>query len=55
VKGDESGFLDRYLSGPIFAASRDKVIPKQKATMSAQKVMLTIFFSGVSLFTMDVL
>jgi hypothetical protein len=31
------------------------VIPREKATIRAQRVMLTIFFSGVSLITVDAL
>jgi hypothetical protein len=33
----------RYLSDDIFAASLDEVIPREKAPIEAQKVMLTIF------------
>jgi hypothetical protein len=33
----------------MFARSREEVIARPKATIGAQKVMLTIFFSGVKL------
>jgi histone-lysine N-methyltransferase SETMAR len=33
----------------MFARSRDEVIPRTEATISTQKVKLTIFFSGVKL------
>jgi hypothetical protein len=39
----------------MFAASRDEVIPREKATIRAQKVMLTIFFNDVSLITLTAL
>jgi hypothetical protein len=42
VTGDESWFLDLYPSDHIFAANRDEVIPREKATIEAQKAMLTI-------------
>jgi hypothetical protein len=53
--GDESWFLYRYQSGHMFAVSRDEVIPREKATIKAQRVMLMIFFSGVSLITVNTL
>jgi hypothetical protein len=39
----------------MFAANRDEVIPREKAMIGAQSVMLTIFLSGVSLITMNTL
>jgi hypothetical protein len=33
----------------MFAKSRDEIIPKTKQTIAAQKVMLTIFFTGTKL------
>jgi hypothetical protein len=39
----------------MFATSREEVIPRTKATISAQKVMLTIFFSGVKLISLNAL
>jgi hypothetical protein len=39
----------------MFATSREEVIPRTKATISAQKVMLTIVFSGVKLISLNAL
>jgi hypothetical protein len=39
----------------MFTAIRDDVISREKATIGVQRVMLTIFFSDVSLNTMDIL
>jgi hypothetical protein len=39
----------------MFATSREEVIPRTKATIGAQKVMLTIFFSGVKLISLNAL
>jgi hypothetical protein len=39
----------------MFAASQAEVIPKEKATIKAKKVMLTIFVNGVSLITSNAL
>jgi histone-lysine N-methyltransferase SETMAR len=39
----------------MFATSREEVISRTKATIGAQKVMLTIFFSGVKLISLNVL
>jgi hypothetical protein len=55
VTGDESWFLYLYLSDHMFTASRDNMIAREKATIKAQSVILTIFFSGVSLITVDAL
>jgi hypothetical protein len=43
VTGDESWFLYSLQSDHMFATSREEVIPRIKATIGAQKVMLTIF------------
>jgi hypothetical protein len=55
VTGDEFLFLYLYLSDHMFTVSRDEVIPREKATRGDQRVMLTIFFSGVSLITVNAL
>jgi hypothetical protein len=55
VIGNESWFLYQYQSDHIFAASREEVIPREKATIEAQRVMLTIVSSGVSLTKVDAL
>jgi hypothetical protein len=39
----------------MFTTSRDEVIPREKATIRAQRVMLTIFFGIVSLIAVDTL
>jgi hypothetical protein len=39
----------------MFAASRDEVIPREKAIVDARKAMLAIVFSGVTLITMNTL
>jgi hypothetical protein len=39
----------------MFAVSRDEVIPREKATIGAERVMLTIFFGGVSMITINAL
>jgi hypothetical protein len=39
----------------MLARSRGEMIPRPKATISAQKVMLTIFFSGVKLISLNAL
>jgi hypothetical protein len=39
----------------MFATSREEVIPRTKATIGAQKVMLTIFFNGVKLISLNAL
>jgi hypothetical protein len=39
----------------MFATSREEVIPRTNATIGAQKVMLTIFFSGVKLISLNAL
>jgi hypothetical protein len=55
VTGDESWFLYLYLYDYMFAISRDEMIPREKATIEAQRIMLTILFSGMSLITVDTL
>jgi hypothetical protein len=55
VTVDESWFLYLYLSDHMSAASRNEVIPREKATIAIQRVMLTIFFNGVSLITVNAL
>jgi hypothetical protein len=55
VTGDEFWFLYLYLSTHLFAVSRDEVIPREKATIGAEKIMLTLFFSAVSLITLNAL
>jgi hypothetical protein len=55
VTGDESWFWYSYQYDHMFARSRDDVIPRTKATIGAQKVMLTIFFSGVRLINLNAL
>jgi hypothetical protein len=55
VTGNEFWFLYLDLSDHMFAASRDEVIPRENARIEAQRAMLTIFFSGVSLIKMDAL
>jgi hypothetical protein len=39
----------------MFSRSRDEVIPRTKATIAVEKVMLTIFFSGVKLISLNAL
>jgi hypothetical protein len=39
----------------MLAVSRDEVIPREKAGPEAQRVILMLFFSGVSLITVDAL
>jgi hypothetical protein len=39
----------------MFATRRDEVIPREKITIGAQRVMLTIFFSSTSLITVNAL
>jgi hypothetical protein len=51
--GDKSWFLCRYPHDRMFAVSRDEVIPREKATIGAQRVVLMIFFRGVGLVTVD--
>jgi hypothetical protein len=55
VTEDESWFLYSLQSDHNFATIREEVIPRTKATISAQKVMLTIFFSGVKLIRLNAL
>jgi hypothetical protein len=55
VAGDESWFLYSLQSDHMFATSREEVIPRTKATIVAQKVILTIFFSGVKLISLSAL
>jgi histone-lysine N-methyltransferase SETMAR len=55
VTGDESWFLYLYESHHMFAASRDEVIPRKKPAIGTQKVMLTIFFSGEGLISLQAL
>jgi hypothetical protein len=52
VTGDKSWFLCLCQSEHMFAATRDEVIPRQKATIGARKVTLTIFFSGAKLISL---
>jgi hypothetical protein len=40
---DESWFVYLYLSDHMFASGREDVIPREKQTIVARKVMLTIF------------
>jgi hypothetical protein len=39
----------------MFAMSQEKVIPREKATMTRPKVMLTIFLNNLSLITLNAL
>jgi hypothetical protein len=39
----------------MFATSRDEMIPREKAMIGTQKIMLTIFFNSVSLMTLNAL
>jgi hypothetical protein len=55
VIGDESWFLHLYQSDDMFARSRDEVVPRTKATIGAQKVMLAVFFSDVRLISLNAL
>jgi hypothetical protein len=55
VTVDEFWFLYLYLSDHMSAASQNEVIPREKVTIATQRVMLTIFFNGVSLITVDAL
>jgi hypothetical protein len=55
VTEDESLFCYLYPSDHMFAASRDKIIPREKAMIKAHKVMLTIFFSCMNLITLNTL
>jgi hypothetical protein len=55
VTGDEFWFLYLYQSDYMFARSRDEVIPRTKATIGAQNVMLTIFVGGVKLVSINAL
>jgi hypothetical protein len=49
VTEDEFWFLYRPPFDYMFSASRDEVIPREKATIGSQKVILAIFFGGMSL------
>jgi hypothetical protein len=53
VAMDEFWFLYRYLSDYIFAISRDGAVSTEKAMTPAEKVMLTILLSGVTLITVN--
>jgi histone-lysine N-methyltransferase SETMAR len=55
VTGDESWFLYSLQLDYMFAISREEVIRRTKATIGAQKVMLTIFFSGMKLINLNAL
>jgi hypothetical protein len=55
VTEDESWFLSLYQYDHMFATSRDEVIPRTKQTIGAQKVMLTIFFTGTKLISLNAL
>jgi hypothetical protein len=55
ITGDDSSFVYLSASGHIFASGRESVIPREKQTMASRKVMLTIFFSGTSLTSLDTL
>jgi hypothetical protein len=55
VTRDEFWFLYLYQSGHMFTISRDEVISREKATIGAQKVMLTIFFNDITLITLNTL
>jgi hypothetical protein len=55
MTGDESWFVYLYLSDHMFASGRENVIPRQKQTIAPRKIMLTIFFSGTSLISLDAL
>jgi hypothetical protein len=39
----------------MFTTSRDEIIPRTKQTIGAQKVMLTIFFTGTKLVILNAL
>jgi hypothetical protein len=49
VTEDEFWFLFLSSFDYMFSASRDEVIPREKATIWSQKVILAIFFGGMSL------
>jgi hypothetical protein len=55
VTEDESWFLCLYSPDDMSSVSREKVIPREKATGGASKVLSAIFFSGVSLITLNTL
>jgi hypothetical protein len=52
VTVDESWFLYLYQSDHMLAASRDEVIPR-KNTIGTRKVIVTIFFSGAKLISLQ--
>jgi hypothetical protein len=55
VTGDESWFLYLNQSDHMFAAGPDEVIPREKTTIGARKVMVTVFFSGAKLVSLQAL
>jgi histone-lysine N-methyltransferase SETMAR len=55
MTGDESWFVCLYPSDHMFASWRENVIPRQKQTIASRKIMLTIFFSGTSLISLNAL
>jgi hypothetical protein len=48
VTGNESWFVYIYLSDYMFATGRNEIVPKEKQTIWARKVMLTIFRRAAS-------
>jgi hypothetical protein len=55
VTESEFWFPSSYLSDHIFAMTREEVSPREKALTAAQRVMLTILFSDMSLATANTL
>jgi hypothetical protein len=39
----------------MFTSGRENVIPREKQTIDARKIMLTIFFSGISMISLEAL
>jgi len=52
--GDESWFFMRYQLSAMYARSRDEVPPRTIPTIGMSKFMITIFFTGVELISIDV-
>jgi hypothetical protein len=55
MTGDESWFVYLYESDHMFASGRENVITREKQTIEARKVMLTIFFSRTRLTSLEAL
>jgi hypothetical protein len=51
--GDESGFSYRDESMHCHTKSREKVQPRTKTTTATERGMVTIFFTGTKLLTLD--